>query len=135
MNEAETRAEHIDPVLTASGWNVIEGRGTRLYDGKDYFTVYDFVKAHLHFADPEWDGEPLEEEPCPKCGSRPCARKAQPPKPCDVSVGVEELAQGKLTPLLKLKYHNSINDAVADLGEDIGATFTGFQKFLYSGVA
>ena len=52
-----------------------------------------------------------------------------------VSVGVEELEQGKLAPLLKLKYHNAINDAVADLGEDIGATFTGFQKFLYSSVA
>ncbi|MBM4152632.1 MAG: DEAD/DEAH box helicase, partial [Kiritimatiellaceae bacterium] len=33
----------------------IIGRGTRLYDGKDYFTIYDFVKAHGHFSDPEWD--------------------------------------------------------------------------------
>ena len=40
----------------------IIGRGTRLYDGKDYFTIYDFVKAHHHFNDPEWDGEPLEPE-------------------------------------------------------------------------
>ncbi|MBU2732437.1 EcoAI/FtnUII family type I restriction enzme subunit R, partial [Acidithiobacillus ferridurans] len=38
----------------------IIGRGTRLYEGKDFFTVYDFVKAHHHFGDPEWDGEPLE---------------------------------------------------------------------------
>ena len=38
----------------------IIGRGTRLYDGKDYFTIYDFVKAHHHFSDPEWDGEPIE---------------------------------------------------------------------------
>jgi len=38
----------------------IIGRGTRLFDGKDYFTIYDFVKAHEHFNDPEWDGEPLE---------------------------------------------------------------------------
>lgn len=35
----------------------IIGRGTRLYDGKDYFTIYDFVKAHKLFNDPEWDGE------------------------------------------------------------------------------
>jgi type I restriction enzyme R subunit len=41
----------------------IIGRGTRLYDGKDYFTVFDFVKAHHHFSDPEWDGEPLPPEP------------------------------------------------------------------------
>jgi type I restriction enzyme R subunit len=38
----------------------IIGRGTRVYEGKDFFTVYDFVKAHYNFADPEWDGEPLE---------------------------------------------------------------------------
>jgi len=38
----------------------IIGRGTRLYDGKDYFTIYDFVKAHRNFSDPEWDGEPVE---------------------------------------------------------------------------
>jgi|13_taG_2_1085334.scaffolds.fasta_scaffold01788_3 type I restriction enzyme R subunit len=41
----------------------IIGRGTRLYEGKDYFTVYDFVEAYKHFQDPEWDGEPLEPEP------------------------------------------------------------------------
>ncbi len=291
------------PVNSMIEFKQIIGRGTRLYEGKDYFTVYDFVKAHLHFADPEWDGEPLEEDDCPKCGNRPCTCEVKPRPPCEVcgkkpcecpkepcevcgkvqctcnkrtktkvkladgkerdiqhmmmttfwhpdgtpmsaqqfmdmlfgklpdffanedelrelwsvpptrakllegleekgfghdqlaemqkiidaensdlfdvlahvayalptlsreqraakakveisthfnskqqvfldfvlshyvSVGVEELDQGKLTPLLKLRYHNSINDAVADLGEDIGETFTGFQKFLYSGVA
>jgi type I restriction enzyme R subunit len=46
---------------------------------------------------------------------------------------VEELDQNKLTPLLRLKYHDSIADAVADLGkpEDIGRVFAGFQKYLY----
>lgn len=50
-----------------------------------------------------------------------------------VKVGVEELAQEKLSPLLKLKYHNAIADAVADLGqpEEIGKVFVGFQKYLY----
>jgi len=44
----------------------IIGRGTRLYEGKEYFTIYDFVQAHHHFYDPEWDGEPAEpEEPEP----------------------------------------------------------------------
>jgi type I restriction enzyme R subunit len=38
----------------------IIGRGTRLFDGKSYFTIYDFVNAYQHFADPEWDGEPIE---------------------------------------------------------------------------
>ncbi len=56
----------------------IIGRGTRLYDGKSFFTVYDFVKAHHNFSDPEWDGEPLppeekpDEEPCDICNANPC---------------------------------------------------------------
>ncbi len=41
----------------------IIGRGTRLFDGKDYFTIYDFVRAYEHFSDPEWDGEPVEPVP------------------------------------------------------------------------
>jgi type I restriction enzyme R subunit len=50
-----------------------------------------------------------------------------------VKVGVGELDQDKLSPLLKLKYHNAIADAVADLGrpEEIGKVFVGFQKYLY----
>jgi type I restriction enzyme R subunit len=49
----------------------IIGRGTRLYDGKDYFTIYDFVKAHHHFNDPEWDGEPEAPEPAIPGGTGP----------------------------------------------------------------
>ncbi len=70
------------PINSMIEFKQIIGRGTRLYDGKDYFTIYDFVRAHLHFSEPEWDGEPLEEEPCPKCGQRPCACEVMPPKPC-----------------------------------------------------
>ena len=51
------------PINSMIEFKQIIGRGTRLYDGKDYFTIYDFVKAHHHFNDPEWDGEPLEPEP------------------------------------------------------------------------
>lgn len=47
-----------------------------------------------------------------------------------VSVCVEELDQDKLTPLLKLRYHNSITDTVADLGTEVGTAFAGFQKYL-----
>ena len=50
-----------------------------------------------------------------------------------VSSGVQELSQEKLAPLLRLRYQNSIADAVADLGrpEAIGELFSGFQKYLY----
>ena len=60
----------------------IIGRGTRLYEGKDYFTVYDFVKAHDHFKDPEWDGDPDDPDICTKCGAQPCVCEKAPPQPC-----------------------------------------------------
>jgi type I restriction enzyme R subunit len=54
-----------------------------------------------------------------------------------VSVGIDQLDQEKLKPLIDLKYHNSIADAVADLGkpEEIGKVFAGFQRFLYQKAA
>ncbi len=267
------------PVNSMIEFKQIIGRGTRLYDGKDYFTIYDFVKAYHHFSDPEWDGEPIAPEP----REEPVPRPAPPPEPPGegpgpgphrqkikvkladgkartiqhmmatsfwhpdgtpmsahqflemlfgklpeffkdedelraiwsdpdtrarllqglaekgfgreqmaemqkiidaensdlfdvlahvayalppltreeratrariaigtrfntkqqvflgfvlsqyVKVGVEELDREKLSPLLKLKYHNAIADAVADLGrpEEIGYMFAGFQKYLY----
>ena len=51
------------PVNSMIEFKQIIGRGTRLYDGKDYFTIYDFVRAHHHFNDPEWDGDPIEPDP------------------------------------------------------------------------
>ena len=51
------------PVTNMIEFKQIIGRGTRLFDGKDYFTIYDFVKAYELFSDPEWDGEPLEPDP------------------------------------------------------------------------
>jgi type I restriction enzyme R subunit len=268
------------PINRIIEFKQIIGRGTRLYDGKDYFTIYDFVKTYQHFSDPEWDGEPLEPEPrepyppkqlhpagevrepgknYPNCTrvkvkladgkertiqhmmmtsfwhpdgtpmsaqqfmellfgklpdffkdevelraiwSAPDTRKkllqglaekgfghdqlaemqkiidaeksdlfdvlahvayALPPVTREVravnarvhinthfgakqqvfidfvlqhyiTVGVEELDQEKLTPLLLLKYHNSIQDAMNDLGgrpEEIGKAFAGFQQYLY----
>ena len=265
------------PIRSIIEFKQIIGRGTRLYDGKDYFTIYDFVKAHLHFNDPEWDGEPIEPEPKqprpPVPPKPPGPGPEPPPRPKKVkvkladgkarniqhmmattfwhpdgtpmsaqqfmellfgklpdffqseeelrklwsapdtrakllqglaekgfghdqlaemqkiidaensdlfdvlahvayalppvtrveradqarvyinsnfnakqqtfldfvlshyiSVGVEELNQDKLKPLLLIKYHNSIQDAVADLGkpEEIGRVFAGFQKYLYT---
>jgi type I restriction enzyme R subunit len=268
------------PINSMIEFKQIIGRGTRLYDGKDYFTIYDFVKAHHHFSDPEWDGEPIEPEPSVPRPMPPPGEPAEPPvagpdpgprpqkikvqladgkartiqhmmatsfwhpdgtpmsaaqfmellfgklpeffkneaelraiwstpdtrakllhglaekgfgreqmaemqKIIDaeksdifdvlahvayalptltreeraarakiaitthfnskqqvfldfvlshyVQVGVEELDREKLRPLLLLKYHNAIADAVADLGrpEEIGHVFTGFQKYLY----
>ncbi len=51
------------PVNSMIEFKQIVGRGTRLSDGKEFFTIYDFVDAYKHFSDPEWDGEPIGEEP------------------------------------------------------------------------
>ncbi len=51
------------PVNSMIEFKQIVGRGTRMFDGKDYFTIYDFVGAYKNFLDPEWDGEPIEPEP------------------------------------------------------------------------
>lgn len=56
------------PVKSMIEFKQIIGRGTRLYEGKYYFTIYDFVKAYENFNDAAWDGEPV----CPHCGNQPC---------------------------------------------------------------
>lgn len=72
------------PINSMIEFKQIIGRGTRLFDNKDYFTIYDFVKAYEHFNDAEWDGDPLPEEPCKRCGNIPCSCVIQPPEECKV---------------------------------------------------
>ena len=74
------------PVNSMIEFKQIVGRGTRLFDGKEFFTIYDFVNAYKNFLDPEWDGEPIEPEICPECKQDPCVCVKRPPKPCNVCV-------------------------------------------------
>jgi type I restriction enzyme R subunit len=69
------------PINSMIEFKQIIGRGTRLYDGKDYFTIYDFVKAYHHFSDPEWDGEPVAPEPKPEVKPKPPACPDDPQTP------------------------------------------------------
>lgn len=71
------------PVNSMIEFKQIIGRGTRLFEGKDYFTVFDFVRAYEHFSDPEWDGDPA---PCDVCNCSPCECSViiGGPKPCPV---------------------------------------------------
>jgi type I restriction enzyme R subunit len=59
----------------------IIGRGTRLYEGKDYFTIHDFTKSHELFKDPAWDGEEMD-PPEPK-DPRPTDDPRKGPTPVD----------------------------------------------------
>jgi type I restriction enzyme R subunit len=91
------------PINSMIEFKQIIGRGTRLYDGKDYFTIHDFVKAHHLFSDPEWDGEPVDPAPKPPAGptaptpdgvSEPPPTEPEPgtPRPARIKV---RLADGK----------------------------------------
>ncbi|HSU56154.1 MAG TPA: type I restriction-modification enzyme R subunit C-terminal domain-containing protein [Candidatus Dormibacteraeota bacterium] len=136
MNEAETRAEHI---LSDKGFGhdqlaemqkIIDAEKSDLFD----------VLAYVAYALP-----PLTREV--RAGNAKAHFNSQFNTKQRtfidfvlqhyVSVGVEELSQEKLRPLLRLKYHDSIADAVADLGqpEQIGQVFAGFQKYLYQSAA
>ena len=69
------------PINSMIEFKQIIGRGTRLFDGKDYFTIYDFVKAHHHFSDPEWDGEPMEPDVTTPGTTRKPERPDEPSEP------------------------------------------------------
>ncbi len=51
------------PVGSMIEFKQIIGRGTRLFEQKDYFTIYDFEDVYLKFFDEEWDGEPIDPDP------------------------------------------------------------------------
>jgi len=72
------------PINSMIEFKQIIGRGTRLFDGKEFFTIYDFVDAYYHFSDPEWDGEPippdLTQEP-PKGPPKPPREIVDEPPP------------------------------------------------------
>nr|HMQ44807.1 type I restriction-modification enzyme R subunit C-terminal domain-containing protein [Mariniflexile sp.] len=100
------------PVNSMIEFKQIVGRGTRLFDSKDYFTIYDFVKAHEHFKDPEWDGEPLDPvEPtgggnsgtCSTCGEKPCQCLKDPPPRCYVCDNDPCICEKESTGIVKIK--------------------------------
>jgi type I restriction enzyme R subunit len=90
------------PVNSMIEFKQIVGRGTRLFDGKEFFTIYDYVDAYHHFKDDGWDGEALpcdkcglvicecenkekrEKTPCIKCGKINCDCASESPPPCIV---------------------------------------------------
>ncbi|MDY9925165.1 EcoAI/FtnUII family type I restriction enzme subunit R [Methanosarcina sp.] len=86
------------PINSMIEFKQIVGRGTRLFDGKEYFTIYDFVDAYHHFADPEWDGEPMEPESKPE---KP--EKVKDPKEPYLSSEEDEKEAKKK---LKIKLHD-----------------------------
>lgn len=84
------------PINSMIEFKQIVGRGTRLYEGKDYFTIYDFVKAHQHFSDPEWDGEPEPPEATPPT-------PPAPPKQEPTTLPTSRTQPGAPRPMVKVQ--------------------------------
>jgi type I restriction enzyme R subunit len=77
------------PVNQIVEFKQIVGRGTRMFEGKDFFTIYDFVDAYKRFSDPEWDGEPVE----PELKTKPYAKQDE----------IEQIASEPREPIEKEK--------------------------------
>ncbi|MCF3974924.1 EcoAI/FtnUII family type I restriction enzme subunit R [Paracoccus salsus] len=98
------------PIRSMIEFKQIIGRGTRTYEGKDFFTIWDFVKAHENFNDPEWDGEPLEPEPPKGPRTPPAGPEPGPGEPGEPGGGTEEPPREKIVVKLsdgsvrKIKY-------------------------------
>ena len=105
------------PVQNIVEFKQIIGRGTRLFDKKYYFTIYDFVGATEMFKDPEWDGDTY----CPVCGNWPCTCKKRPrpsegdkdgsfivsePLVCPVCGNLPCTCEGPKTNLIDIKLSN-----------------------------
>ena len=109
------------PVQNIVEFKQIIGRGTRLFDGKYYFTIYDFVGASEMFKDPDWDGDQY----CPVCGNWPCTcnkRKFDEeeegshsvkddlfppqPDPCPICGHLPCTCEGPKTNLIEIKLSN-----------------------------
>ena len=75
------------PINSMIEFKQIIGRGTRLYDGKDYFTIYDFVEGPPPFQRSRVGRRAAgagRAAPRPVCGQRPCVCEKPAPVPCPV---------------------------------------------------
>ncbi len=123
------------PVTNMIEFKQIIGRGTRLFDEKYYFTIYDFAGAYQNFYDPEWDGEPAapdppappkppkEHKPCEKCGQWPCVCS---PEPCPVCGNLPCTCPGPKRTIIEIQLSETRSiEAKKD--------FRWEEKFMYDG--
>jgi len=86
------------PVNSMIEFKQIIGRGTRLFEGKDYFTIYDYVEACKLFEDPKWDGDSIDPEPRdPRKRKDPPDEPLPPDEPEEPKEKIKiKLAEGRL---------------------------------------
>ncbi len=102
------------PVNNIIEFKQIIGRGTRLFNGKKYFNVIDFVGASENFSDPDWDGEPINPKPRPP-------RPPAPPKPPKPPTPPREMIVVELTEGRELKIQSMSTTSFFFDGKQISA--------------
>ena len=90
------------PVNSMIEFKQIVGRGTRTFDGKEYFTIYDFVGAYQHFNDPAWDGEPLDETST-STGGEPIDREYSGSEETDLHFSEQDEQEENKRKIVKVK--------------------------------
>ena len=90
------------PVNSMIEFKQIVGRGTRLFDGKEFFTIYDFVDAYKKFSEPEWDGEPIEPEE-QLAEPKPPIQPKEPDSPVDESKEDDKIVEKRKRAKIKLR--------------------------------
>lgn len=148
------------PIDNIVEFKQILGRGTRLFEGKYFFTLYDFVGASKNFKDETWDGDPFcpvcgnypctcnkVKKVCPKCGQSPCICPPIPPQPCPICGNLPCTCEGgggvpkktvvvKLSTLRELTLHTTwdervqFGDELITIEEYIKRLFGMLPKFL-----
>jgi type I restriction enzyme R subunit len=119
------------PVNNIVEFKQIVGRGTRLFDGKYFFTIYDFVNASERFKDPEWDGEPVE----PDVSDPPPYKKQEDeeqPEPGPNDEGEEDYKPKKIKVRLANGKEHQITHAVATTFIGADGKPMSVQEFLNS---
>ncbi len=109
------------PIRSMTEFKQIIGRGTRVFEGKDFFTIIDFVGATNLFYDDAWDGIPEESvyDPTPKDPPDTTGEPKEPPygdpvEPGDPDIGVKE----KVTIDIKGRKLKVIDIETTYVGED-----------------
>jgi type I restriction enzyme R subunit len=95
------------PINSMIEFKQIIGRGTRLFDKKAFFTIYNACRL---FEDKEWDGEPVEPEAKAERGGRQPAEEQGKDAGTDEPAGAKQilrirLADGKEREIKKQRGH------------------------------
>lgn len=118
------------PIKSMIEFKQIIGRGTRLFDGKEFFTIYDFVDAYQLFLDPTWDGEPIESEP-PQPKPYPPINPGDTPKVKEDSEGSKPVKQ-KIKIKLRDGKEREIQSMVSTSFWDAGGRPVSAEEFMHS---